>query len=223
MLASFNSEASFTPDDGLVLSPTVSRQITLVSGQNLKRGAVLGKVPSGAATSAVKAGGNTGNGTNVVDATTPVLSGASDGVYQVRVITAGANSATFRLTDPSGRVLGDYAFNGSGASVTIANQIKTVITDGATDFIVGDGFDISVATGAGKYKLAATAATDGSQIPAVILSEDCDATSADKVTVAYFGGTFDENACTYGTGHTAATAREHLRTRSILLQSSITR
>ncbi|AWN43161.1 head decoration protein [Methylobacterium durans] len=122
MLASFTQEATFTADDGLVLSETVSRQITLVSGQNLKRGSVLGKITTG-----------------------------------------------------------------------------------------------------GKYTLALSASSDGSQVPAVILAEDCNASAGDKVTVAYFAGTFDENACTYGIGVTPATAREPLRDVSILLQSSITR
>lgn len=122
MLASFKSEDTFTPDDGLVLAPTVSRQITLLSGQNLKRGSVLGKITTG-----------------------------------------------------------------------------------------------------GKYVLSLSASSDGSQTPAVILAEDCDASAGDKVTVAYFGGSFDENACVYGTGHTAITAREPLRDVSILLQSSLKR
>jgi hypothetical protein len=37
---------------------------TLLSGQNLKAGHVVGKVTLGAVTSAAKAGGNTGNGTH---------------------------------------------------------------------------------------------------------------------------------------------------------------
>lgn len=98
-----------------------------------------------AATSAAKSGGNTGNGTFVLDATTPVLANAVPGVYTLRCTVAGTNSATFRLVDPAGRVLGDFAFSGSGATVTVADQIKGVITDGATDFVVGDGFDVTVA------------------------------------------------------------------------------
>ena len=38
-------------------------------------------------------------------------------------------------------MLGDYAFSGSGATVTTASQVKGVITDAVTDFIVGDGFE----------------------------------------------------------------------------------
>ena len=52
---------------------------------------------------------------------------------------AGTNSATFRVTDPMGKVLGDVVYSGSGASATFANRIKFAITDGSTDFVVGDG------------------------------------------------------------------------------------
>jgi hypothetical protein len=218
MLASFISEASFTPDDGLVLSPTVSRKITLVSGQNLKRGSVLGRVNAGAAGSAAKSGGNTGNGTLTLDASTPVLPGAKAGIYTVRLITVAANSGTFRVTDPDGFVLGDVA-----VGATFSNDVKFATADGATDFALGDGFDITVAAGSGKFALSLAGAADGSQTPASILAEDCDASGGDKITVAYFGGTFDENACTYGTGHTSVTCREPLRDRSILLQSSLVR
>lgn len=123
MVASFTSQGTFTPD-GLIAGTDdlQSRQITLISGQNLARGAVLGKI-----------------------------------------------------------------------------------------------------TASGKYTLSLSASSDGSQTPAVILAEATDASGGDKVTVAYFGGVFDENAITLGTGHTKASVREALRDVGIKLQSSITR
>lgn len=78
-------------------------------------------------------------------------------------------------------------------------------------------------TASGKYTLSLSASADGSQVPAVILAEDTNATSADKVTPAHFGGVFDENAITIGPGHTKASIREALRDVGIKLQSSITR
>lgn len=94
--------------------------------------------------SAPKTGGNTGNGTLVLDATTPVLANAIPGVYIATAITATTNAATFRVVDPLGRVLGDVSYSGSGASATFADQIKFVVTDGSTDFVVGDAFNITV-------------------------------------------------------------------------------
>jgi len=102
-----------------------------------------------AAAGAGTAGANTGTGTLVLDATTPLLANAQIGTYSFKCTVAGSNSATFRVTDPKGDVLGDYAFSGSGASVIIANQIKAALTDAATDFIVGDGFAVTVPAGTG--------------------------------------------------------------------------
>ncbi len=76
-------------------------------------------------------------------------------------------------------------------------------------------------TASGKYVKSLSASSDGSQTPAVILAEDCDASAADKMTVAYFGGVFDENALTLGTAHTVASIREALRDVGIKLQSSV--
>jgi hypothetical protein len=210
-LASFSSD-TFTPDS-LVLTPCdylVSRKITLASGQaNLARGSLLGKITLGAATSAVKASGaNTGTGTLVLDVTTPIIANAKAGLYTVRCITAGANAATFRVVDPSGAMLGDVSFTGAGASGTFADRIKFVVTDAGTDFVVGDGFDVTIAAGAqdagGNYKfaLATAVAVDGSAVPDAILVEATDATSADTLTLGYFRGRFAQSALTLGAGIT---------------------
>lgn len=143
-------------------------QITLKSNgatiATLQSGTVLGKIPGGTATATAKTGGNTGNGTITVDATTPVLAGVKGGTYTVRLIAAATNSGTFRVTDPHGFVLGDVT-----VGATFADQIKFATTDGATDFIVGDGFDIVVAPGASKWVPLSFTGNDGSQIAAGVL------------------------------------------------------
>jgi hypothetical protein len=122
MVASFTSQGTFTPYDDIIASgdDLQTRQITLITGQNLVRGSVLGKI-----------------------------------------------------------------------------------------------------TASGKYNLSLSAAADGSQVPAAILAEDTNASGGDKVTVAYFGGSFDENALTFGAVHTPASTREALRDVGIKLHSSI--
>ncbi|HEY0104598.1 MAG TPA: head decoration protein [Rhizomicrobium sp.] len=125
---------------------------------------VMAGILLGTPTSAAKSGGNTGTGTFVLDGTTPLLAGAMSGIYTLRCTVAGTNSATFRLRDPKNRVLGDYAFSGSGATVTTDSQVKGVITDAVTDFIVGDGFDITVPVGSGKSVALDLTKNDGSQI-----------------------------------------------------------
>lgn len=126
MLAAFTNEGSLASQDALVLGPTTSRRITLVSG-NLLRGAVLG-----------------------------------------------------------------------------AQDIS------------------SESDASGNYILAAVAASDGSQTPAVILAEDCDASGGAKETVAYFAGTFNEEQLHFGTGHDKWSVREALRDVGINLQPAIT-
>lgn len=160
-----------TPGEAIVseASGNRSRDVAVVTGL-LKAGAVLGQRRLASATSAAKAGGNTGNGTFVLDATTPVLAAAIAGIYRLRCIEAVANGGIFRLEDPNGIVLGDVTIPaGAGNSVTVNEHIKGALTDAGTDFVVGDGFDITVAAGDGKYVELAPAAIDGSQVAAAVL------------------------------------------------------
>lgn len=148
---------------------------TLITGQNLVAGAVLGKITTGGATTALV---GTGNGTITMDATNPVRDGAKVGAYTATCIVAAVNGGTFRVEDPEGFVLGDVA-----VGATFDDDIRFVINDGATDYVVGDKFTITVAAGSGKWKVLAPAAQDGSQRAAGVLLADTDATSADKACV----------------------------------------
>lgn len=145
--------------------------ITVLSGQNLLAGAVLGRVLYGAASSAAQAG-NVGNG--VMGAIT-MGAGAAPGLYRVEVVTAAANAGTFDVFNPAGDFVGQgtvgVAFNAGGIAFTLA--------DGGTDFAAGDGFNITVAAGSGKYKEYNPGNLDGSGVVAGILWDDCDATAAD--------------------------------------------
>jgi len=140
-------------------------------------GAVLGKITTGAATSAAKTGGNTGNGT--MGAVTVGAAGQV-GVYTLRITAAAANAGSFNVIDPQGDIVGQgtvaVAFSGGGLSFTLA--------DGSTDFIVGDGFDITVAAGSGKYTLLNPAATNGSQTFAGIYIADVMGSSSDLAVTA---------------------------------------
>lgn len=124
----------------------------------LDAGLVLAKAFLGAASAVAKAGGNTGTGTLTLDVTTPILAGAKPGVYAVRCIAAATNGGTFRVEDPDGYVLGEVA-----VAATFADDVKFVIADGGIDFIVGDGFDITIAAGDGKWAPFTNAATQRAQ------------------------------------------------------------
>lgn len=200
----------------------VTDDVTLKMGQNLLRGTVLGAITIGAAASAAKGGGNTGTGTFVLDVATPVLVNAAVGVYTLRCIAAAANGGTFRLTSPGLVVLGDFIIaGGAGGSVAIADEIKGVLTDGGVDFIVGDGFDITIAAGSGKMVKSVATATDGSQVPSAILADDCDATAADKNIGVYDTGEFNQNKVIYDGTWTLAALKLALRTFSIFLKPAV--
>lgn len=97
------------------------------------------------AASAAKAGGNTGNGTLTLDAVTPVLAGAKEGVYTVRLTAAAANGGTWTVEDPDGNVIGEV-----NVGQTFSDDVKFTTADGGVDFIVGDGFDITVSAQEGR-------------------------------------------------------------------------
>lgn len=103
---------------------------------------VAAAAPVVSVAAAAKAGGNTGNG--AISAVSAAATAAA-GVYTVRCISApAAHTATFRVTDPTGRVLGDVGHSTTGGTAVFTGAVGFTITDGATDFVVGDGFDITV-------------------------------------------------------------------------------
>jgi len=118
-----------------------SREAITVGATAITACMVLGAT-LGAATAAVKAGGNTGNGTFTIEASTPTLAGVKPGVYRLHCIAAAANGGTFRLEDPDGIVLGDTVM--AAGAATVSEHIRGALADGSSDFIVGDGFDITV-------------------------------------------------------------------------------
>ncbi len=77
------------------------------------------------------------------------------------------------------------------------------------------GAVIGKITSGGKYKLSLSAASDGSEVPDLVLAEDCDASGGDKEAIAYETATVVATALTLGTAHTIASIREGLRDKGI--------
>lgn len=151
--------------------------ITLLSGQNLKDGAVLGKVAQGGSATATADGDNTGNG--AMGAIT-VGNGAMDGVYTLRITAAAANAGDFIVENPAGVLVDSgtvgVAFSAGGLGFTLA--------DGATDFAVDDIFRIAVIASGFKWKEYDPANADGSEKVAGVLIGNVDASTADKAAAA---------------------------------------
>lgn len=143
---------------------------TIVSGQSLQPGHILGKVTVGTASGSAVSG-NTGNGT-----ITAVSAGdtAKAGIYQIICIEPGTNLGTFSVEDPNGVIIGRAIV---GAAFT--GEVNFTLNDGATDFVAGDRFTVTVAEGSGKYREYNPANTDGSQVAAAILIDFADATAGD--------------------------------------------
>jgi len=123
------------------ISRTVESSAGIGFGQPAFRGSsdhgvVVGGTFAATATSPAL-GTNTGNGTM---GTVTVSAGAKAGNYTLTIIEPGANVGTFIVLDPDGIQIGDgvvgSAFSAGGLAFTLA--------DGATDFVAGDSFTITV-------------------------------------------------------------------------------
>ena len=169
--------------------------ITLVLGEDLKRGAVLGEIKFAPGTP-VPGGTNTGDGVvQNVEARNESLVGN----YRIECIEAVVGAGRFKVEAPDGSRLADVEVGIGYDNEFIAFDLVA----GAVDFVKGDYFVIPINkhSDAGKYKLSNFSATDGSQIPSMILATDTNALSGDKKSHAYDCGVFNQRALIFGTGH----------------------
>jgi hypothetical protein len=200
--------------------PFRTKEVTVLSGEPaaLAAGAVMGLVKTGAA-SAV-AGANTGNG--VMGAITKGIL-AKPGVYTLRIVEAAANAGAFEIKDPDGNVIG----SGNVAVAFTSDHLNFTLADGATDFVVGDTFAITVAAGSGKARRLDVTAIDGTALPDHILADAVDASAADKVAVGYTCGEFNTRALSFDGATTVDTIvggesiRDRLRKLGIFLVTSM--
>ncbi|ORJ23952.1 head decoration protein (plasmid) [Rouxiella badensis] len=201
---------AFIPDQ-LIASNSplpVTDDITIASGQTLKRGAILGR-QSLKSVAAVAASGNTGNGTLVVS----LASAAEVGAYSLT-----ATSATeFTLKDPNGN---EVATVTAGTAYS-GNQLVLTLTAGATAFVAGDVFTITVTAAAGTYVLSVRTATDGSQYPSAVLVDDADASAGAVVAGGYFQAAVNVNRITYDDSWTVDDLKAELRGKGIFLRDSL--
>lgn len=186
----------------------VTQPIYLASG-TLKRGTVLGQLTSYSVLTA--AGTNAGNGT--IGSVSPG-SAAKLGVY-----TLTATAATlFEVTDPEGNILAAEATVGTAYA---SADINFTLTVGATAFVAGDSFKVTVENSIGNFIECVKTATDGSQVPAAILADDADASLGPVGTLAYVAGEFNARALIFDVSWTIPTVRTALRSLSMFVKSSV--
>ena len=150
--------------------PDYSREaVTLLAGDGGERrvdvGTILANlVEPSSATAVVSAdAGNTGDGALAME-TTAVTSAAREGVYVAVCIEPAVDGGTFDVQDPDGKSIGTAT-----VGAVFGKQVRFTISDGATDFVAGDRFEISVArasaaSNAGKVVAWDPDASDGSQV-----------------------------------------------------------
>lgn len=135
--------------------------LTIGASQTILACGLLGRtaVAAGVAVSQVFAG--TGNGVLTI-ADPAVSSRVKDGDYTVVCVGEDADGGQFRVEDPNGKHIGDAV-----VGVAFNKEIKFTIADGATDFVLGDTFTITVAADAADFEHVAfdPTANDGSEVP----------------------------------------------------------
>lgn len=155
---------------------TRSRETVIIaSGEGVvAAGSVIGQ-KRGTVAAVAEGTGNTGNGTLTMHGVTPLGAAAIPGVYRVTLIEAGADSGSFLVEDPNGVSIG-VANVGSAFA---GDHVQFTIADGATDFVAGDLFTITVTeSAAGEWVVSSAEAVDGSQNAKGITLYAVDATSA---------------------------------------------
>ena len=114
--------------------------ITVLSGQSLYAGSVIGRKRFGVGKMAIPTVTGTGNG--LMSAVFPGQE-VQVGTYTITCSVAATNAGTFTVTNPAGKALPTAAV---GTSYT-SREVNFLISDGSTDFIVGDSFALVVGTG----------------------------------------------------------------------------
>lgn len=124
-----------------------------------------------------------GTGTGTMSAIT-LGQDAQNGGYRVVCRAVVTNGGDFDVIAPDGTSIGRFLMGTSsgGAASFTSTHINFTLTD-ATDFIVGNYFNVIVAKGSQKVKAYSATATDGTQHPAGIIYDDSDATSGDQLAV----------------------------------------
>jgi hypothetical protein len=138
-------------------------QITIMASQTLLANQVIGRIVTVATVAFAAGAGNTGNG--VLTLGTPQFSAtAVPGVYRVVFIEPVTNLGTFLVEAPNGVIVGRGV-----VGTLFAGPVRFTIADGATDFVAGDEFQITVSAVVAQWGAYDPGATDGRAVPAGVL------------------------------------------------------
>lgn len=154
--------------------------LTFAGAGTVAEGTILAVQEVAEAIVAAADGGNTGDGTVTLATvqTGPVI--PLVGAYNLECVAAVAEGGVFKLVDPNGaEVANDITMTPGALGTTVINVagMEFTITDGATDFAVGDKFSLTVAAD-GNWVPFAKAGVGGAQVPKSVITYDVVAAGA---------------------------------------------
>lgn len=185
--------------------------VTVLSGQNLAAGAVVGRVDRGVGGLTIPTVVGTGNGTMTALFAGPDI---EEGDYVITCITPAANGGTFSVVTPSGKALP----NAVVGTPYVSRHLNFTLNDGSTDYIATDAFRVSVAAGT----TAPVVGTGNGTVTAITLGPDAQTgdytveitgavTNGGVVQVKAPDGTVVESdSITAGAGGTLVLAGRHI-------------
>jgi hypothetical protein len=141
----------------------------LAFSQNVSPGELLGVIAASTGVTVTQAARSTNtSGSGVLTLASPAYTTkAKPGVYTVICVEPATNGGTFRVEDPKGKEIGTAT-----VGVAFTKEVKFTIAD-ATDFVAGDGFEITVDEGADndggeQYVAFDPTATNGAEVPVAV-------------------------------------------------------
>lgn len=193
--------------------------LTIAAEQVIGANMLLAKLAVAAGVDVSQAFEGTGNGVLTV-ADPAVNSKVQDGDYTITCFEAASDAGKFRVEDPQGRHVGDAT-----VGVAFNKEIKFTIADGATDFVVGDRFILSVAANSDDFQYVAFDPTgaDGSEIPSAMALYPVETGAGETAQIAGIVrmATINGNTLAWPEGITAAqksNAIQALESRNIILR-----
>lgn len=214
--AAYTQGSTFAVKQLLADGDYTQRKVVIKSGAALVYGSLLGPVLDDAVATVTPGtpvsgtGGTVGNG---AVGTWTCDDGAQEGTWLIEITKAATNAGNFTVKRPDGTIDGvgtvGVAYNGG---------INGTLGDGSNDWLEHDYIPVVVSYASKKYKLATSAATDGSANVDYILAQDVDASGGDVEAMVFETGKFNEEALTLGAGITVAAVRERLRGKGILIR-----
>ncbi len=141
--------------------------ITVLAGSGSDRTLVIGEVFGKRTKSTVTVTADDGNTGDGVAGAVTLGAMAEAGTYTLTCIVAAANAGTFQVQTPKGYPLLDLEVGQSYAG----NYLNLTLADGATDFVVGDKFTVTI-SGDGKTVALDLSGVDGSQESAGVIADE---------------------------------------------------